>query len=67
MRLFDVGLAVPEQRRLGVVIGEALGLAADLVILRLAALRERHEACGAGLERTAAGQRVRLVGDAARD
>ena len=32
--LLDVGLAVPEQRRLRVVIGEPLGLAAHLVIAR---------------------------------
>ena len=41
--LLDVGLAVPEQRRLRVVIGEALGLAAHLVIACFARLRKRHE------------------------
>jgi hypothetical protein len=52
----DVGLAVPEQRRLRIVIGEPLRLASHLVIAGVARLRERHEADLAGLEGTAASQ-----------
>ena len=65
VRLLDRRLAVPEQRRLRVVIGEALGLAADLVRLGLHALGKRHESRRARLERAAAAERVRLVGDPA--
>ena len=65
MLLLDVRLAVPEQRRLRVVIGEPLGFAADLVVALLAGFRKRDEACRAGLERTAATQRIGLVRDPA--
>jgi hypothetical protein len=50
------------------VVGELLRLRAHLAFLvaRLLARRDRDEALGrAGLERAAAGERVRLVGDAA--
>src|SRR6185436_1096743 len=63
--LLHGGLAVPEQRRLRVVIGETLGLAADLVIVLLTRFRKRHEAGRSGLERTAATQRIGLVRDPA--
>ncbi len=56
-------LAVTEQRRLRVVVGELLRLAAHLVVFDR--LGKRHEALHAGLERTAAAERVRLVGHAA--
>ena len=43
MLLLDIGLAVPEQRRLGVVIGEPFRLASDLVIAFLAGFGKRDE------------------------
>ena len=61
--LLGLGLALEEQTRLGEVVGELLGLAAHLVFHHR--LRERDEAAHAGLERAAAAERVRLVGDAA--
>jgi hypothetical protein len=63
MPLLDVALAVPEQRRLVVVLGELLRLPPQLVFLHW--LREGHEA-GAPtcLEGTAPAQRVGLVGHA---
>ncbi|KAK0348646.1 hypothetical protein LTR94_036374, partial [Friedmanniomyces endolithicus] len=57
-REFTIALALPEQARLRIVVGEQLGLAAHLVLAD--ALGEAHEAHAAGLERTAAAQRIRL-------
>ncbi len=59
MLLLDRRLALVEQRRLVVVLGEFLRLAAHLVLFRL--LRERGEALHARLERAAAAERIRLV------
>src|SRR6185369_15934374 len=60
--LLACSLALPEQRCLVVVLGKFLRLAAHFVLFRL--LREGRESLHAGLERTAATQRVRLVRDA---
>src|SRR5207245_1319778 len=62
VRLLRRGLAVVEQAGLRVVVGELPGLATQLV--RGHRLRERHEALRPGLERAAASERVRFVGNA---
>ena len=59
VHLLDVTLAVPEESRLVVMLRELLRLAPDFVFFH--GLWKRHETRGAGLERTAARQRIWLV------
>src|ERR1700761_5202649 len=65
MGAFDGGLAPEEQRRLVVVLREALGLAADLIdgiVVFCDGLGERYETLRPRLKRAAAAEGVRLVG-----